>query len=323
MTDSRDVRVTLLRAALASLLWAAPAAAAEKIAFPSLTPTGPSDLVAGRGAAVTIEGELALPEGAQPAPAVVLLHGSGGVSQGREHAWAERLGRLGYATFIVDSFGPRGIRATGTDQRQLSTMANAADALAALKLLAAHPRIDPARIAAMGFSRGGQAALYAALEPLRRGAGVGELRFAAHVALYPSCSLPYHAAATTGAPILFALGGADDYTPPQACLAYAAWFRSRGSETRVEVYDGAYHGFDSPDPPRRYARLQSARDCAAVIELEPTRMRLPDGSALEDADAIDRYIRGCVARGATFGGDPAALARAEADVADFLRRSLR
>ena len=32
-------------------------------------------------------------------------------------------------------------------------MANLADALAALKLLATHPRIDPARIGVMGFSR--------------------------------------------------------------------------------------------------------------------------------------------------------------------------
>lgn len=308
---------------LALALWAAPAAAAEEIAFPSITPSGPSDLIAGRGAAATIKGLLELPAGGGRAPAVVLMHGSGGISWGREHAWADRLGRLGFASFIVDSFGRRGIKATGIDQRQLSTMANAADALAALRLLAAHPRIDAGRIAVMGFSRGGQAALYAALEPLRRGVGVGDLRFAAHVALYPSCSLPYHAGATSGAPMLFALGGADDYTPASACLRYAAWFRGKGGEVRVEVYDGAHHGFDSPEPPRRFASLQSARDCDAAIELEPTRLRTGDGAVLGEAAAIDAYIRSCMTRGATFGGDPAALARAEADVADFLRRTLQ
>ena len=54
-------------------------------------------------------------------------------------------------------------------------MANLADALAALKLLATHPRIDPARIGVMGFSRGGQVALYSSLEPLRRGVIDGDL----------------------------------------------------------------------------------------------------------------------------------------------------
>jgi len=307
--------------ALACALWA-PAAAAEDVTFPSITPTGPSDLVAGRGAAVTLSGVLALPGGGARAPAVVLLHGSGGVSAGREHAWAERLGRLGLATLIVDSFGPRGLRSTGADQGKLSTMANAADALAALRFLAAHPRIDPARIAAMGFSRGGQAALYSALEPLRRGAGAGELRFAAHVALYPSCSLPYRAQATTGAPILFALGGADDYTPADRCLAYAEWFRGKGSEAVVAVYEGAHHGFDSPDPPRHFAVLQTARGCDAAIELEPTRLLRGDGAVLTESAAIGAYIRACVTRGATFGGSAAALARAEADIAAFLRRTL-
>jgi dienelactone hydrolase len=311
-----------LRGVALALALGAPGAAAEEVAFPSITPRGPSDLVAGRGAPAVVPGVLTLPQGAERAPAVVLLHGSRGLSQGRERAWAERLGRLGLATLVVDSFGPRGVSSTALDQSQLSTAVNVADAVAALRFLSAHPRVDPARIAVIGFSRGGQAALYAALEPFRRGAGAGALRFAAHVALYPSCSLPYRAQATSGAPILFALGGADDYTPAAHCLRYAEWFRTTGSETVVAVYGGAHHGFDMPEPPRRYAMVQTARDCDATFELEPTRLVRGDGVVLSEAAAIAAYIRGCVGRGATFGGSPAALARAEADVAAFLRRAL-
>ena len=76
-------------------------------------------------------------------------------------------------------------------------------------------------------SRGGQVALYSALEPARRSVLDDALRFVAHVALYPSCSIPYHARQVTGAPILMLLGTADDYTPPQLCRAYADWFRGR------------------------------------------------------------------------------------------------
>jgi hypothetical protein len=46
-------------------------------------------------------------------PAIVIAHGTGGVSQGREFEWAEYLNNLGIAGFVVDSFTPRGIGAGG------------------------------------------------------------------------------------------------------------------------------------------------------------------------------------------------------------------
>ena len=45
-------------------------------------------------------------EGDGPFPAVVLLHGCSGVAP-RSRMWAEKLNSWGYATLIVDSFGPR------------------------------------------------------------------------------------------------------------------------------------------------------------------------------------------------------------------------
>jgi len=50
--------------------------------------------------------------------------------------------------------------------------------------------------------------------------------------------------------------------------------------------------------------------------------RLDTGEMLRDPTAIAAYFRGCMQRGATMGGDPAALARAERDVAAFLRNAL-
>jgi dienelactone hydrolase len=231
---------------------------------------GPSDLMAGRGAETPISGDLRLPPAAAGrVPLMVISHGSGGILAGREDAWAERLRAQGVATFVVDSFGPRGIRSTGDDQSQLSTAASVADAFAALRVAATHPAIDPARIGVMGFSKGGQVALYTLLEPFRRGGGVGDLRFALHVALYASCSLPYRSERTTGAPVLMLLGGADDYTPADHCVRYADWFRQRGSAVRVEVFPGAHHGFDVPVPVRTLSRAQTARDCGLDIDLEP------------------------------------------------------
>ncbi len=295
------------------------------IRFQSRTPTGPSDLMAGRGEATPIAGELRLPNdgGTGRLPLMIISHGSGGILAGREGAWSDRLLAAGVATFVVDSFGPRGIRSTGDDQSRLSTAANVADAFAALALAATHPRIDPGRIGIMGFSKGGQVALYSALEPFRQGAGAGQ-RFALHIAFYASCSLPYRANATTGAPIVMLLGGADDYTPAAHCARYADWFRGRGSEVRVRVFAGAHHGFDVPTALRSLSRAQSARDCGLDIDLEPvpTGRRWRDGGEVANA-AIGDYLRACMVRGATFGGDPDALAEAEIEVRAAVDRYLR
>ncbi len=291
-----------------------------RVEFRSVTPSGPTALVQRSADGAVVAGHLVLPPSAAArVPAMVIAHGSGGMLAGREDAWARRLQILGIATFAVDSFGPRGIATTARDQSQLSTMANLADALAALWLLATHPRVDPARIGVIGFSRGGQVALYSALEPLRR-AVVDESgpRFAAHVALYPSCSIPYRATQVTGAPILMLLGAADDYTPPRPCRDYADWFRGRGAPVRAVEYAGAYHDFDVPEPPRFRPALQSARACNAEVDVEAGAVRrLDTGEALRGADA-SAFLRGCMQRGATIGGDRAALVAAERDVAEFL-----
>lgn len=298
-----------------------------RVEFRSETPNGPTELVRRTypAAGTVIVGTLALPQNIDGRmPAMVLAHGSGGTLRGREDAWAARLNALGIATFVVDSFAPRGLQSTSRDQSRLSTMANLADALAALRLLATHPRIDPARIGVMGFSRGGQVALYSALEPLRQGMIDGELRFAAHVALYPSCSIPYRARRLSGAPILMLLGGADDYTPAAACRAYADWFAARGVPVQLVAYEGAYHDFDIPDPPRFLPDLQSARGCNAEVDVDGGFVRrLDTGEALRDPATISAYFRACMQRGATMGGDAAALARAERDVATFLRGALK
>jgi dienelactone hydrolase len=85
----------------------------------------------------------------------------------------------------LDSFTGRGIAFTAEEQSQLSSLAMIGDAYRALELLATHPRIDPARIAVMGFSKGGAVALYSALTRFQRLHGPAGARFAHHIAFYP------------------------------------------------------------------------------------------------------------------------------------------
>jgi dienelactone hydrolase len=293
-----------------------------KIQFESITPSGFNALARRAGSPkITITGELSLPRGAGKVPAMVVAHGSGGVSDAREGRWAERFTEMGVAGFIVDSFHPRGIKDTASDQSQLSPAANVADALVALKLLATHPRIDPQRIGVIGFSRGGQVAIYTALEPFRRGVIDDELRFAVHIPLYPPCNTIYVADKVDGAPIRFLLGGNDDYTPPSYCARYVEWFRSKGVDADSITYAGAYHGFDGTGRVQFINSLQTGRNCDARYDVDRNLIqRLDTDEVLRSADQVTAYFRGCGSRGATVGGDYRAGQKAAADVAALLKQ---
>src|SRR5438045_6047592 len=112
------------------------------------------------GSPAMIAGELRIPKpGTDRLPAVVLVHGSGGVGF-NSGMWAGELNNAGFATFVTDSFTGRGITNTITDQSQLSAYAMMNDTFAALAVLGKHPRIDPNKIAVMGFSKGAVPSLY-------------------------------------------------------------------------------------------------------------------------------------------------------------------
>jgi len=304
-----------LLAALA-LLAAAAARADDRISFESVTPSTYFALVRGEATdKVTIYGTLRLPPGSGRVPAMVIAHGSAGVAVEREFWWTDLLVKLGVAGFVVDSFAPRGITQTATDQSKLSTAANVADAFAALRLLAGHPRIDAQRVGVMGFSKGGQVALYTMLEPFRRAVIQDELRFALHIPLYPYCNDWYVAGKIDGAPLLMLLGGKDDYTPAGPCQEYAAWFRDRGAATTVIVYPNAYHDFDSSKPPRYVANLVTGRGCNGLVDLDAFTIAL----RATGAPAPTGYMQNCLGRGATVGGDGEAQRRAPDDVRAFVK----
>ena len=102
-------------------------------------------------------------------PAVILAHGTGGVSNEREYAWAKRLNSWGIAAFIVDSYTGRGIKPPiySDNPRFTHVAAHLVDAYLALQLISTHPKIDRTRVAVMGFSRGGEAAVNAVFERFR------------------------------------------------------------------------------------------------------------------------------------------------------------
>jgi dienelactone hydrolase len=188
--------------------------------FASWTPKTLPELMRGQGSAEAqnVTGHLFLPPGETKVPAVLLVHGSGGLYSAMLDYWPKAFNAAGIAVFAMDSFGPRGVKSTADDQSQVPFTADTADAFAALKLLATHPRIDAQRIAVMGLSRGGITVQRSAVERIVASQKLPDgLRFAAHIPVYSGgCVGAFRLRVKPGvfakAPQLWLHGSADDYT---------------------------------------------------------------------------------------------------------------
>ena len=167
------------------------AARVELHAIPSLTLTDQQFLAGdANGKAVTVSGELRIAQGQGRLPVVVLVHGSGGMGPNIE-SWARELNAMGISTFALDGFTGRGLVSVNMDQALLGRLAFTLDAYRMLEVLAKHPRVDPARVVLMGFSRGGQGALFASLKRFHQMWNKSGIEFAAYIPFYPDCMTSY------------------------------------------------------------------------------------------------------------------------------------
>jgi dienelactone hydrolase len=219
-------RMALFAIFIVSWLGAGNASAGSLVEFPNLPdPVKPTHLL----------GYLARPDGNKPFPAVVVLHGCGGFSAGGSLQLADQLADWGYVALMVDSLGPRGMAAAcGCPFNGQLT-----DAYAALKYLSAQSFVAPGRIAVLGNSMGGQAALFAVDRNFMPRSADGGFRAA--VAYYPGCG---SLAAMMTAPALILIGDADDWNPVKRCREMVALARPEGAPIDLVVYPGAHHGFN-------------------------------------------------------------------------------
>lgn len=202
--------------------------------------------VAGERAA-TIKAYLRRPAATHPVPAIVGLHGCGGLFRrngklnAREADWADRWVEAGYAVILPDSFKPRGFREICTleaSERPIRPRHRATDALAVAAWLRQQPFIDTTRMALVGWSNGGSSVLHA----LPR---AGD--FVAAIAFYPGCrSFLKRKDWSPRIPLTILIGDADNWTPPGPCRELAA-----AHNIPLIAYAGAVHSFDAPNSPRR------------------------------------------------------------------------
>lgn len=227
----------------------------EAVTFASSSPFSPLDI--GTAPATEAQGRLFLPSEASadnPVPAVIMLHGAGGVIGNRELRYGRELAAMGVAALVVDVFGARRDLANGFTERLLNITETmmVADAYAGLDYLAAHPAVDAERVVLIGFSYGAMSTIFAAYQQIAEAFRPDGLRFAGHVAFYGPCIARFAEPTTTGAPVLMLAGGKDAIVEPERCRQILADLEAGGSETRFVLYPEAVHqwdgGFRGPRP---------------------------------------------------------------------------
>lgn len=189
-------------------------------------------------------------------PAVVLLHGCGGMlntsgdPSARMRDYARLLNAQGWHTLAVDSLTPRGETELCTQRasgRRVKVSDRALDAHSALGWLARQPGVDASRLALLGWSNGGSTLL--AATDARSPIVASHVRQAPHplrvaVAFYPGCKQAAASGYQPISPTWLLLGEDDDWTPAAECLPLAS------DTVHIRSWPGAGHGFDGTAPVR-------------------------------------------------------------------------
>jgi len=292
------------------------AARVELHPIPSLTLSDEQFLKGDQnGKPVTVTGHLRIAQGAGRTPVVVLIHGSGGMGPNVEF-WEREFNQMGISTFALDGFTGRGLTNVNTDQVLLGRLNMTLDVYRMLDVLAKHPRVDPQRVALMGFSRGGQGTLYASLKRFHKMWNRSGIEFAAYVPFYPDCMTTYQSdAETADRPIRIFHGVPDDYNPVATCRGYVERLKAAGRDVQLTEYPNAQHGFDNPLgtlAPAVAKNAQTVRNC---------RIREDASGRLINAATSQpfTYKDACVERDPHVGHDPAATQAARQAVKDFLK----
>lgn len=202
----------------------------------------------------TLKGFLAYDDAATgKQPGVVVFHEWWGLNDYAKQR-AEKLAALGYVAFCADMYGDgkttehptEAGKFAGAVRQNLDTWLGRGQA--AVKILKDHPKVDPSRIAAIGYCFGGSTALQLAL------AGEDLAAVAAfHAGLPP---IDAEKAKKVKGQILLAQGGADSMIPEAANKKFAETLSAAGGKIQLEMYPGATHSYTVPGIEKKMPMLK-------------------------------------------------------------------
>ncbi len=272
-----------------------------------------------KGKQVNVAGELRIAQAAGRTPLVILMHGSGGIGPNVPF-WVRQLNAMGISTLSIDGLSGRGLSGVGNNQAILGRLNFIVDIYRALEIVAKHPRVDAERIALMGFSRGGQATLYASVKRFHKLWNKSGAEFAAYIAFYPDCATTYQTDIDVGdKPIRIFHGTPDDYNPVASCKAFVTRLKAAGRDVELTEYPNAPHGFDNPlgAIPAAVAKdNQSVRECSIRESELGNLINVATGASFTYQDA-------CVKLNPHVGADPEAREAAQRAITSFLKSTFK
>ena len=209
------------------------------------------------------------------APGILVLHEGAGLNSPIQEKTERLAGELGAVAYAPDLFGAGEfdlerfkaiVRELREDVAVLRERTRAA-----LGVLEAHPSVDPARLAAVGYCFGGTAAIELARSGAPLAAVVG-----VHAGLTAAPSLADNRAIPC--PILLCLGADDPVVTAAQRDSFAAEMSEAGVDWQIHLYGGIGHSFTNPEIDAwnlagfRYDARADARSWAAMKRLFDERL---------------------------------------------------
>jgi carboxymethylenebutenolidase len=203
-----------------------------------MAPAKPNVSFPGPGG-ITLQGYLSLPAGSGPAPGVLMVHEWWGLNRDIT-LLADALAKEGYVVLAADAFRGSVAQTPADAMKQVSGTPReqvAADLDAALGVLRSHARVDPKRVASLGFCFGGTQSMFM---------GTRNPELAAVVIFYgsgPIADVNQLGSMREAGPVLGIYGEQDTNIPVAQVRSFESALRAKGVEHTITVYPGVGHAF--------------------------------------------------------------------------------
>ena len=172
---------------------------------------------------------------------VLIVHNTNGRDKFIQER-AEELAKIGYIVFAADMYGKGVVPKDEDEQEELTSQFFGEDrqlmrqrVLKGLEVLAKQPKVDEARLAAIGYGFGGTAVL----ELARSGANI-----TAAINFFGSLSTPNpEEAQNIKGAVMVLLGSEDPVISKEEIKTFRDEMQNANADWQINLYGGAYHGF--------------------------------------------------------------------------------